>query len=276
MQPNTPETLIFNVPNDSELVFLEHVVIYMTLSVTGYSEGYGYGDLNELQHNGKDFDSDFEYEDFNLKENGQYYEFLTASHPRRGDIQVTLTSPRGTLSILLPYRDRDFINRVGYQEWPFMSVHFWGEKPVGNWTAKVYYRSSSGSVQLTVHNMTLYGTREAPQAVYESSKCSHFRHISTLECVNSCESDTTEYEKYCIEGTVVQTTNSKRNYSCGSTSSGSNKPLIVGLSVSFSLLFIGSILVCLILKVYCYCNRRKRARAVYNIVHADNDEDFDE
>ena len=275
-------TLTFNVASNSELVFLEHVVVYMTLNIVGYSKGYSYSDLLDFQRDDKDFDSNFYYEDFDAKETGDYYDFLTASHPRRGDIQVTLTSPRGTTSILLPYRERDFVNKVGYIEWPFMSVHFWGENPVGDWIAKVYYKSLYGAVQLTVQNMTLYGTiTDVPQAVrgcstenkMYCSECAHFRDALTLQCVDSCENGATEYEKYCIEGTVVQTNNSKRDYSC---SSGISTALIVGLSVASGLLLIGCILICLLSKLYCYCKRKTRARVVYGIVHADIDEEFDE
>ena len=284
VNPGGQETLTFNVASDSELVFLEHVVVYMTLNITGYSKGYSYFDLLEFQRDNKDFDINFEYEDFDAKDNdNQYYNFLMASHPRRGDIQVTLTSPRGTTSTLLPYRERDFVNQVGYNEWPFMSVHFWGENPVGDWTAKVYYKSLSGRVQLTVQNMTLYGTvAEVPQAVRDCStqnktycsECTRFRDASTLQCVDSCENGATEYEKYCIEGTVVRTTNGKRDYNCNS---GPNTALIVGLSVSSGVLLIGCILIiCLFSKLYHYCNRKSRARIVYGIVHADIDDEFDE
>ena len=52
---------------------------------------------------------------------------------KRGDLQIELTSPSGTLSILL--HPRMFDRHPGdYVDWPFTSVMFWGEDPTGEWT----------------------------------------------------------------------------------------------------------------------------------------------
>ena len=50
----------------------------------------------------------------------------------RGDLKISLTSPRGTQSHLLLPRPKD---RLGssFDNWPFLSVHFWGEDPTGEW-----------------------------------------------------------------------------------------------------------------------------------------------
>ena len=72
----------------------------------------------------------------------------------RGDIQVELVSPNGTKSILLPYRNYDFVNVEGYDSWPFMSVHYWGENPQGTWTITADIWTSgavNGYLTVTVH-----------------------------------------------------------------------------------------------------------------------------
>ena len=92
---------------------------------------------------------------------GDIYDWLEDSHPRRGDIKIELTSPQGTKSVLLPYRNYDFVNAEGYDDWPFMSVHFWGENPIGTWTLKITYKSTSGYVSMSGLSMTLYGTSES-------------------------------------------------------------------------------------------------------------------
>ena len=43
----------------------------------------------------------------------------------------------GTKVSMMRPRANDF-NKKGYQEWPFMSVQTWGEKPFGEWLLKVW------------------------------------------------------------------------------------------------------------------------------------------
>ena len=50
---------------------------------------------------------------------------------RRGDVQIKLTSPTGTTSEMLARRYKDISSRAFV--WQFTSVHFWGEKSIGNW-----------------------------------------------------------------------------------------------------------------------------------------------
>ena len=46
-----------------------------------------------------------------------------------------------------------------------MSVHFWGENPIGTWTLKITYKSGSGYVRMSGLSMTLHGTATIPTAV---------------------------------------------------------------------------------------------------------------
>lgn len=54
----------------------------------------------------------------------------------RGNLRILLTSPMGTTSTLLFERPRDVISS-NFDDWPFLSVHFWGEKAAGRWTLQV-------------------------------------------------------------------------------------------------------------------------------------------
>uniref|UniRef100_A0A0C9RNP4 furin n=1 Tax=Fopius arisanus TaxID=64838 RepID=A0A0C9RNP4_9HYME len=56
---------------------------------------------------------------------------------RRGDLEITLTSPQGTKSTLLAKRLQD-ISKAGFNQWPFMSVHTWGERPHGTWKLEIH------------------------------------------------------------------------------------------------------------------------------------------
>ncbi|KAM5237878.1 LOW QUALITY PROTEIN: proprotein convertase subtilisin/kexin type 4 [Ctenodactylus gundi] len=85
---------------------------------------------------------------------------LSLSYSRRGDLEISLTSPMGTRSTLMAIRPLD-TSRQGYNNWTFMSTHFWDEDPRGVWTLslqnKGYYFNTG-----TLHRCTLllYGTAE--------------------------------------------------------------------------------------------------------------------
>ena len=183
-------------------------MITASLSIHGYLTGYDSHDFyTELYELGSD-------------EVDEIYPWMENAHPRRGDIRITLTSPQGTESVLLPYRNYDFVNEEGYDDWPFMSVHHWGENPVGQWTLTINFRSRFGHVSMNGLSMMLYGTAVTPQAVQNipthcnalcvrgcsgpssnhCDACTNLRVASTLACVNSCPTGTHEYHSYCLGG----------------------------------------------------------------------------
>ncbi|CAH1972316.1 unnamed protein product [Acanthoscelides obtectus] len=54
----------------------------------------------------------------------------------RGNLRIQLTSPMGTTSTLLFERPRDVVSS-NFDDWPFLSVHYWGEKAEGRWHLQV-------------------------------------------------------------------------------------------------------------------------------------------
>ncbi len=60
---------------------------------------------------------------------------FTATHPYRGELTVTLTSPAGVQSNLATIRDLD--SGANYSSWRFGSVRHWGEAAAGEWTLRV-------------------------------------------------------------------------------------------------------------------------------------------
>lgn len=78
---------------------------------------------------------------------------LTAS--RRGDLHIYLTSPLGTRSTLLAQRPNDQAEQ-GFRNWPFMTVHSWGEEPNGSWTLEVHNGGKPQSELLPLFCATLY------------------------------------------------------------------------------------------------------------------------
>eukprot|EP00096_Caligus_rogercresseyi_P009027 TRINITY_DN2992_c0_g1_i2.p1 TRINITY_DN2992_c0_g1~~TRINITY_DN2992_c0_g1_i2.p1 ORF type:complete len:831 (-),score=194.74 TRINITY_DN2992_c0_g1_i2:755-3247(-) len=86
---------------------------------------------------------------------------VTISSPRRGDIIIYVVSPSGTRSKLLARRPKDY-SVAGFNDWPFLTVHFWEESPFGTWTLEVSNDGRS-MAQLRSWSLTLYGTAEHPQ-----------------------------------------------------------------------------------------------------------------
>ncbi len=157
----------------------------MSLSVGGYTTGYDYYDMYDYlydyyyyrddipgdEHNDEKEQRNSDQLKYRLEDavrgntERDIYDWLEDQHTRRGDIMIELTSPQGTTSTLLPYRKYDFVNEEGYDNWPFMSVHFWGEDPVGTWTLRVNFKSRIGHVSMTDLSVTCYGTLGIPDAV---------------------------------------------------------------------------------------------------------------
>ncbi|CAG9759990.1 unnamed protein product [Ceutorhynchus assimilis] len=81
---------------------------------------------------------------------------LTIYAQRRGDLNIQLTSPMGTRVTLLAHRAHDN-SRSGFNYWPFMSVHSWGESPFGTWELKIH---NDGRLMANIKqwDLTLYGT----------------------------------------------------------------------------------------------------------------------
>ncbi|XP_060593632.1 furin-like protease kpc-1 isoform X2 [Ruditapes philippinarum] len=100
---------------------------------------------------------------------------ITLKSKRRGDIVIHLTSPSGTRSTILPQRPNDGDRVKGFNNWQFLSVHFWGENPVGRWKLEIEVQKNSrgyiggssysglqSTNDLIDWNLSLYGTEENP------------------------------------------------------------------------------------------------------------------
>lgn len=85
---------------------------------------------------------------------------ITLTSPRRGDLQIFLTSPAGTKSTLLAKRPHDS-SRAGFHDWPFLTVFCWGEQPAGTWQLEI---QNDGRYQVELHSwsMTFHGTETDP------------------------------------------------------------------------------------------------------------------
>ncbi len=84
---------------------------------------------------------------------------LSVSTVRKGQLEITLTSPSGTVSKLAE-RHSDTTNL--YTGWTFMTVRNWGENSQGVWTLKVADRTAGTTGTLTAAEVTIYGTDGVP------------------------------------------------------------------------------------------------------------------
>ncbi|GFO36220.1 furin-like prohormone convertase [Plakobranchus ocellatus] len=95
----------------------------------------------------------------------------------RGQTVIYLTSPSGTRSKLLPARPSDTLEG-GFEDWPFLSVHFWGERPHGIWTLDIEdaggnsWGSGGGGGTLISWSLVLHGTASQPVHLKNSSSSS--------------------------------------------------------------------------------------------------------
>lgn len=79
---------------------------------------------------------------------------FAATHPYRGDLEVVLTSPSGTQSVLAEPRGDSGDN----YNWTFTSARHWGESSAGNWTLTVRDRSAADVGSWASWSLDVYGT----------------------------------------------------------------------------------------------------------------------
>ena len=91
---------------------------------------------------------------------------LTIKFRPRGNLRITLFSPSGTASTLLSPRIRDEFEDT-FSDWPFLSVHFWGENPSGVWKLRIENSNirSSQAGSLIHWTMAFYGTYDRPETL---------------------------------------------------------------------------------------------------------------
>ncbi|KAJ8672948.1 hypothetical protein QAD02_004209 [Eretmocerus hayati] len=88
---------------------------------------------------------------------------ISVNATRRGDLELFLTSPMGTRSMILSRRPNDDDHRDGFTKWPFMTTHTWGEYPQGTWMLEVSFNSKAPQHGwIREFTLMLHGTKEPP------------------------------------------------------------------------------------------------------------------
>ncbi|KAG8225591.1 hypothetical protein J437_LFUL006683 [Ladona fulva] len=97
----------------------------------------------------------------------------------RGNLRIALTSPMGTTSTLLFERPRDILSS-NFDDWPFLSVHFWGERADGRWTLQIL---NAGSRHVNQHGKSFPYHGDTCWPCHESCEtCAGAGQDSCLTC----------------------------------------------------------------------------------------------
>lgn len=76
------------------------------------------------------------------------------THPNRGDLEIEIVSPHGTVSTL---RSPNGDNGEDIQDWSFGSVAHWGESSNGTWSLRIRDAASGGAGVLNTWSLILHG-----------------------------------------------------------------------------------------------------------------------
>lgn len=83
---------------------------------------------------------------------------LTVDHGRRGDLEVALTSPSGTTSVLASPRE----DEGDYNQWIFTSAQFWGEDSQGDWALTLRDLQTGEIGTLLDWELSVFGSQRGP------------------------------------------------------------------------------------------------------------------
>ncbi|VVT51456.1 uncharacterized protein SAPINGB_P003102 [Magnusiomyces paraingens] len=121
---------------------------------------------------------------------------VNAQSTRRGSLTISLTSPSGITSDIMPKRRMD-PSKAGVRNWNFMSVAHWGESGVGEWklTAKHVPKGKTKAVSTLLDwQLLLWGESIDPSKAVEFDG-----KISALGSLKSTEPEDTEPENSSSE-----------------------------------------------------------------------------
>ncbi|HEX2623412.1 MAG TPA: proprotein convertase P-domain-containing protein, partial [Phototrophicaceae bacterium] len=85
----------------------------------------------------------------------------TIAHASRGQVEIRLTSPNGTVSRMMYGRTGD-LSPAGYNGTIMKTVRDWGEMSAGNWTLTVIDNSAGSTGTFTNWSLTVYGYNGSP------------------------------------------------------------------------------------------------------------------
>uniref|UniRef100_A0A4W5PPY4 P/Homo B domain-containing protein n=1 Tax=Hucho hucho TaxID=62062 RepID=A0A4W5PPY4_9TELE len=136
---------------------------------------------------------------------------LTLTYSRRGDLSITLISPKKTISNLLTTRPYDKMS-TGFSDWAFMSTHCWDEDPCGYWVLRIENNGDStneGTLTKTkmfqfkcVYPLYVFESiclMSCPPHYYESDGNSTHSHRRCLPCHRNCHTCFGKQDTNCLD-----------------------------------------------------------------------------
>ncbi|XP_021345029.1 proprotein convertase subtilisin/kexin type 6-like [Mizuhopecten yessoensis] len=140
-----------------------------------------------------------EYDEVNFLEHVEIEVAFSAT--KHGAVEMDLTSPSGTTSHMLTLRQHD--THSGDKTWRFMSVHFWGENPKGQWTMKMSTPVYSESGKLYNWQLILYGTKYNPAFGRQHEDKQRIEVATSTTGRRSRKSDTTKEKNGICQNTAL-------------------------------------------------------------------------
>uniref|UniRef100_A0AAZ3SCX2 P/Homo B domain-containing protein n=1 Tax=Oncorhynchus tshawytscha TaxID=74940 RepID=A0AAZ3SCX2_ONCTS len=157
---------------------------------------------------------------------------LTLTYSRRGDLSITLISPKKTISNLLTTRPYDKTS-AGFSDWAFMSTHCWDEDPSGYWVLQIENNGDSNNrgtrisadiLKLTKNNYPLFIECIYPLYGFENSclmSCPPHYYVSNgnstrsyqrcLPCHRNCLTCFGKQDTNCLDCPPYSTLDSRRS-----------------------------------------------------------------
>lgn len=156
---------------------------------------------------------------------------LNLTHPYRGDLVVTLTSPNGTESVLVnrPSNGSDSGDNIVFT---LSSTHHWGETSAGNWTLTVKDLAGEDVGFLNNWTLNLYGDLETANDTYiYTNEFANFNSISRQTLNDTSGMDT-------INAAAI-TSNTYLNLTPGSVSTLAGQSLTIDAATTIENAFSG-------------------------------------
>jgi subtilisin-like proprotein convertase family protein len=156
---------------------------------------------------------------------------LNLTHPYRGDLVVTLTSPDGTESVLVnrPSNGNDDGDNIVFT---LSSTHHWGETSAGNWTLTVQDLAGGDVGFLNNWTLNLYGDLETANDTYiYTNEFANFNSISRQTLNDTSGIDT-------INAAAI-TSNTYLNLTPGSVSTLAGQSLTIDAATTIENVFSG-------------------------------------
>ena len=107
--------------------------------------------------------------------------YLDLDHLSRGDLEVVLTSPHGTRSVLHPGNRPETSQLVDNEQWKLLTVKNWDETALGDWTLDIVDKAAGDASSCVDHDWTF----EIGTGDNNEHGCFYFEHFV-----------------YCVDGTV--------------------------------------------------------------------------